>query len=105
MSAAEKWVTTTDALVAAVNDESVERVVVSGHLTDAPSISLPPGRSLCGAAENSTIAFLPSSDGIQLSADNSVQSLHLKASPERRAIFNDTTAPLSGPGQTARRDR
>ena len=51
MSPAEKWVTTTEALVAAVNDESVARVVVSGHLTNAPSIFLSAGRSLCGAAD------------------------------------------------------
>jgi hypothetical protein len=96
MSAAEKWVTTTDALVAAVNDESVQRVVVSGHLTDAPSISLPPGRSLCGAAEDSTITFVSSGDGIQLSADNCVHGLHLEASREKRAIFNDTSVPSLG---------
>jgi hypothetical protein len=93
---AEKWVTTTEALVAAVKDESVERIVVSGHLTDAPLISLSPGRSLCGAAEDSSIAFVPGSDGVRLSADNSVHSLHLKAAPEKRAIFNDTAVATLG---------
>jgi hypothetical protein len=96
MSPAEKWVTTTEALVAAVEDESVRRVVVSGHLTNAPSIFLSPGRSLCGAAEDSTIAFVPYTDGVRLSADNSVHSLHLEASPEKRAIFNDTTVASLG---------
>jgi hypothetical protein len=96
MSLAEKWVTTTEALVATVKDESVECVVVSGHLTNAPSISLSPGQSLCGATEDSTIAFVPSSDGVRLSAGNSVHSLHLNASPDQRAIFNDTTLATLG---------
>jgi hypothetical protein len=96
MSPAEKWVTTTEALVAAVKDESVERVVVSGQLTNAPSISLSPGQSLCGAAEDSTIAFVPLSDGVRLSADNSIHSLRLEASPEKRAIFNDTAVVALG---------
>jgi hypothetical protein len=96
MSPAEKWVTTTEALVVAVKDESVERVVVSGQLTNAPSLSLSPGRSLCGATEDSTIAFVPHSDGVRLSTDNSVHSLHLEASPEKRAIFNDTAVTTLG---------
>jgi hypothetical protein len=96
MSPAEKWVTTTEALVAAVNDESVGRVVISGQLTNVPSFSLSPGRSLCGATENAMIAFLPGSDGVRLSADNSVHSLHLEASPEKRAIFNDTAVAALG---------
>jgi hypothetical protein len=96
MSPAEKWVTTTEALVAAVRDESVERVVVSGQLTNVPSLFLSPGRSLCGAAEDSTIGFVPRGDGLRLSADNSVHSLRLEASPEKRAIFNDTTVVTLG---------
>jgi hypothetical protein len=96
MSTAEKWVTTTEALVATVKDESVGRVVISGQLTNVPSISLSPGRSLCGATENSMIAFVPGNDGVQLSTDNSVHSLHLEASPEKRAIFNDTVVATLG---------
>jgi hypothetical protein len=96
MSPAEKWVTTTEALVAAVKDDSVKRVLVSGQLTNVPSISLSPGQSLCGAAENSMIAFVPGSDGVRLSADNSVHGLHLEASPEKRAIFNDTAVATLG---------
>jgi hypothetical protein len=40
MSTAEKWGTTTEALVAAVKDDSIKRVVISGQLTNVPSISL-----------------------------------------------------------------
>jgi hypothetical protein len=96
MSPAEKWVTTTEALVAAVRDESVERVVVSGQLTNVPSLFLSPGRSLCGAAEDSTIGFVPRGDGLRLSADNNVHSLRLEASPKKRAIFNDMTVAALG---------
>jgi hypothetical protein len=90
MSAEEKWVTTTEALVAAAKDRSVKRVVISGRLTNAPSIRLSPGQSLCGAADESTIAFSVDSDGVQLSSDNGVHNLNLEASPEKRALFNDT---------------
>src|SRR5580692_1181776 len=96
MNAAEKWVTTTDALIAAIKDESIERVVISGRLTDVPTIRLSPGRSLCGAAEGATIAFSPGADGVELSSDNSVHDLRLCASPEKRAIFNDTACTTLG---------
>jgi hypothetical protein len=39
---------------------------------------------------------VPGSDGVRLSADNRVHSLHLEASPEKRAIFNDTTVATLG---------
>jgi hypothetical protein len=96
MNKAEKWVTTTDALVAAIKDEGVEKVVVSGRVTDAPTIRLWPGQSLCGAAEGATIAFLADADGVQLSSDNGVHNLHLNASTEKRAIFNDTACTTLG---------
>jgi hypothetical protein len=96
MSAEEKWVTTTEAFVATVEDRSVKRVVVSGRLSNAPSIRLSPGQSLCGAAEDSTIAFSTDSDGVQFSSDNCVHNLHLEVSPEKRAVFNDTAVGALG---------
>jgi hypothetical protein len=54
------------------------------------------GPPLRGAADDSMVAFVPCSDGVRLSADNSVQSLRLEASPEKRAIFNDTTVASLG---------
>jgi hypothetical protein len=95
MSAAEKWVTTTEALVAAI-EEGVGEVVVSGRLSNVPSLRLSPGQSLCGAAEDSKIAFADGADGIELTSGNSIHNVHLCASPERRAIFNDTTVPSLG---------
>jgi hypothetical protein len=95
MSAAEKWVTTTEALVAAI-EEGVGEVVVSGRLSNVPSLRLSPGQSLCGAAEDSKIAFADGAEGIELTSGNSIHNVHLCASPERRAIFNDTTVPSLG---------
>jgi len=90
MNTMEKWVTTTDALVAAIKDESIVRIVVSGWVRDVPSLYLSPGRSLCGAAEDTTIVFVGGTDGLELSSDNSICNLHLCVAPEKRAIFNDT---------------
>jgi hypothetical protein len=96
MSAEEKWVTTTETFVTAVKDRSVKRVVISGRLPNAPSVLLSAGQSLCGAAEDSTIVFSVDSDGVQLSSDNGVHNLHLEVSPEKRAVFNDTTVAALG---------
>jgi hypothetical protein len=90
MNTAEKWVTTTDALVAAINDASVAKVVVSGRLTEVPQLRLSPGRSLCGAAGDSAIVFAAGAEGVELSSDNTVHNLHLIVAPERRAIFSGT---------------
>jgi hypothetical protein len=87
----EKLVTSTEALVEAVNDQAVERIIISGRLNNAPAIHLFPGRSLCGVAEDSTITFMADGDGVQLSADNSIHRMRLEASKEKRAIFNDTS--------------
>jgi len=96
MNTAEKWVTTTDALIAAIQDESIAKVVISGRVVDVPTIRLSPGRSLCGAAEGAIIAFAPGADGVELSSDNSVHDLHLSASPGKRAIFNDAACATLG---------
>jgi hypothetical protein len=95
MSASEKWVTTVDGLVAAIN-EGVGKIVVSGRLSNAPTLHLSPGQSLCGAADDSKIAFMDGADGIELTPGNGVHNVHLCASPEGRAIFNDTTVPDLG---------
>jgi hypothetical protein len=95
MSAAEKWVTTSDALVAAIG-EGAAKVVVSGRLSNLPSLHFSPGQSLCGAAEDSKIAFADDADGVELTSDNAIHNVHLCTNPERRAIFNDTAVPSLG---------
>ena len=97
MSGAEKVVTSAETLVAAVSDSGIEQIVVSGRLTDdVPLIRLAPGQSLRGADESAAIFFRAADDGVQLSTDNSVRSIRLNASPEKRAICNDTTVPTLG---------
>jgi hypothetical protein len=95
MSVPEKWVTTTEALAAAI-EEGVGKVVVCGRLSNVPSLHLSPGQSLCGAAEESKIAFADGMDGVELTSSNCIHNVYLCTSPERRAIFNDTTVPSLG---------
>jgi hypothetical protein len=95
MSAAEKWVTTSDALVGAIK-EVVGKVVISGRLSNAPSLHLSPGQSLCGAAEDSSIAFVDAADGVELTSDNAIHNVHLYTEPQQRAIFNDTSVVTLG---------
>jgi hypothetical protein len=95
MSSPEKWVTNTEALVAAI-EEGIGKVVVCGCLSNVPSLHLSPEQSLCGAAEDSKIAFADGVDGVELTSSNDIHSLHLCVSLERRAIFNDTTVPSLG---------
>ncbi len=89
-------VTTTDSLLAAVRDPATRRIVVQGQLAKAPSIRLAPGQVLCGEDEHCSIAFADGVDGVQLSTDNEISTLRLLASPEQRAIFNDTTVASLG---------
>lgn len=90
MNVPEKPVTTIDALIAAAKDKSVRHIAVSGHLTGSPSFRLSPGQSLRGADDCARITFAADVDGVQLSSDNRIHNIHLDASPERRAVFNDT---------------
>ena len=96
MNIPESAVSTVDALVAATKNKCVQRIVVSGHLADAPSVSLSPGQSLRGAAEQSAVTIAAGIDGLRLSSDNRVHSIRLDASSNKRAIFNDTTVATLG---------
>jgi len=96
MDSLEKAVATVDTLVAATKDKNVQRIVVSGNLANAPSISLSPGQSLRGADEDAAIKFAAGVDGLQLSSDNRVHNIRLHASPDKRAIFNDTSVASLG---------
>jgi hypothetical protein len=92
---AEKWVTSVDALIAAIG-EGVGTVVVSGRLSNVPSLRLSPGQSLCGAAEDSKIAFADGADGVELTCDNGIHNVHLCAASSQRAIFNNTSVHTLG---------
>src|SRR5262245_31520251 len=96
MNVPEKSVTTSDALVAATKDKNVQKIAVSGHLTNAPSVQLSPGQSLLGTDKTAKITFISGVDGIQLSSDNQINGLRLEADPNKRAVFNDTTVASLG---------
>jgi hypothetical protein len=96
MNGNEKTVTSAEALLEAIHEPGIERILVSGRLIGASSIRLSQGQSLSGVDDSAAIAFLAGADGIQLSTDNSVRNLRLYASTERRAVFNDTSVPTLG---------
>lgn len=91
----EKEVSTVDALLAALREERAQ-LVVRGGLTGVPSITLSPGQSLRGDGDKAAITFAPEIDGLRLSSDNVVSRIRLNASPDKRAIFNDTSVATLG---------
>ena len=96
MNVFEKIITTGEALVTATKEESVRRIVVSGHVTNCPSFRLSPGQSLRGKDPTSAITFVSGADGIQLSSGNRIEQLRLETAPNRCAIFNDTAVDTLG---------
>jgi len=95
-ASAMKTAATVQQLVAATKAAGIHQIVVHGDLADVPSIRLAPGQSLRGESDGSRIAFAAGSDGLQLSSDNRIHNLRLHASPDRRAIFNDTSVASLG---------
>jgi hypothetical protein len=83
-------------LAAACKEAGVRHIAVRGNIVDAPSIRLSPGQALTGDGEDSSIAFAPGADGVQLSMNNEVSNLRLEAAVNKRAIWNDTTADTLG---------
>jgi hypothetical protein len=90
MSSPQKPVVIAAELVAACKDTGTRHIVVRGDIPNAPSIRLGPGQTLAGEGDDPSISFAPGVDGLQLSSDNGVRSLHLIVSVDKRAIFNDT---------------
>lgn len=94
MSRTDKAVSTVDALVAASKDKSARHIVVLGKLTDVPSITLLPGQTLRGDGDGAGVVF--AAEGLQLSSDNRVHNIRLETTPDKRAIFNDTSVDSFG---------
>ena len=92
----ERAVATVDALVAATRDESVRRIVVSGNLADVPSISLLPRQSLQGRGDPSIVTSPRGSTDFGSLRTTRSHNIRLDASPDKRAIFNDTTVDSLG---------
>lgn len=91
MNSDERVVSTADELVAASNTAGVRQIAVRGSLINAPSVRLAPGQQLYGESAQAEILFAAGADGVQLTSDNQVRSIHLRASPDKRSIFNDTS--------------
>ena len=96
MSASSIVVSSVAELVRAAQDPDIRQIVVDGELAEVPAIRLLPGQVLLGQGDDAALIFAAGIDGLQLSTDNEVHGLHLVASPDRRAIHNDTQVESLG---------
>jgi hypothetical protein len=93
----ERQVSTVDELLSASDDARISDIVLKADLADVPTLALLPGQTLRSAwGRRSSLAFVQRADGVRLSSDNAVISLDLRTSPEKRAIWNDSSAPNLG---------
>lgn len=90
MSAGQREVSTAADLVTATADKEIGRIIVSTDLSGLKTIRLSPGQTLIGARPHLTLQFAAGQQGVQLSADNSVEGLQLVTDVDRCALFNDT---------------
>lgn len=77
-------------LVRAVSDALVREIRVIGRITDVPTLRLRPGQQLYGDG-TAVLVFVGQSDGVVLSAENTVAGIALHADADARAISNDTS--------------
>jgi hypothetical protein len=96
MNSNEKSASTFEQFVALTKDKSVQRILIDAEMKDAPSVRLSPGQSLRGQREHSSITFAAGVDGVQLSSDNRIHNIRLRASENKRAIYNDTSVESLG---------
>ena len=96
MTASSVIVSNVAELVRAAQDSDIRQIVVSAELTEVPAIRLSPGQVLLGQGDDAALIFAAGIDGLQLTMDNEVHGLHLVASPDRRAIHNDTQVESLG---------
>lgn len=92
----EALVATAAELAAATQNPAVQQIVVRGHVVDAPSFRLAPGQFLRGEDELAEMTFAGGAEGVQLTSDNQIRNLRLRAEPDKRAIFNDTSVESLG---------
>lgn len=89
-------VSTRSELLEALRETGPQIIRVHGGISDAPTLSLGPGQELEGAHAGASIRFDPDVDGLEITSGNRVANLALTASPDRRALFNDTSQPTLG---------
>ena len=90
MSEGLRTVNSAQDFTAVTKDSNVRQIVVKDEIVHVPSFRLLPGQHLKGEGKCACIQFVPGVDGVALSSDNVIQGLALRASPEQRAVFNDT---------------
>ena len=90
MSTHERGISTARELLEAAADPSTRNLTVVADLAELPTFRLSPGQSLTAAHPDVALSFAEGQDGVQLSIDNQVEGIELRAAPERRALFNDT---------------
>jgi hypothetical protein len=96
MSVSKHVASTIEELAGLASDPSVGAIVIHGEISSPSSVRLAPGQSLRGEDPEAKIIFAPGSDGIELSSDNQVRAIQVRAAAERRAIFNDTSVGTLG---------
>lgn len=89
-------VTSVEYLLEATRDKQVEQIIVRGAISQVPSLRLSPGQRLVGEQDGAALLFPSEIDGLQLTTDNEVRDLRLLVSPQRRALFTDTSVPTLG---------
>jgi hypothetical protein len=93
----KKHVSTVAELLSAAKDSRIAAIVLTADLGDVPSFDLLPGQILrAPVGKRFTVTFAQGVDGIRLSSDNSVLSIDLRTSPNKRAIWNDYSVPTLG---------
>ena len=97
MNNRRKLVSTVAELLAAAGDSHIEEIVVTADLSEVPTFSLSAGQTLSSPPnQRFRLAFAKTVDGVRLVSDNSLLSLDLRTSPEKRAVWNDWTVPALG---------
>jgi hypothetical protein len=92
----ERKVATVAELRDAAQRSDVQRILVAADLREMPGLRLAPRQSLVGERAGITLEFAAGADGIELSTDNRLEGLVLRADPDRRAVCNDTAVEQLG---------
>jgi hypothetical protein len=93
----KKHVGTVAELLSATGDSRVGTIVLTADLVDVSSFDLLPGQTLRSVSgQQFALAFAPGVDGVRRSSDNSVLSLDLHASSDKRAVWNNYSMPTLG---------
>ena len=93
----EKSISTVAELLNAIKDNQIGRIVITSELTEVPTFALLPSQTLSSVSgRRVALTFAHDVDGIRLTSDNSLVSLDLHVSPDKRAIWNDYSVPNLG---------